>query len=327
VDLLLALPLGFLLDQLLGDPPGWPHPVRWIGRFIAILEKLLQPWLPQGAAGIVLLLMVTAVVGGLTWLVLMLAGLVHEGVRVAVATVLIYYGLAARSLADETRQVLEPCLQENWPKARHCLSRIVGRDTDGLPPEEIYRACIETVAENTTDAVVAPLLYAALLGPVGMWVFKAISTLDSMVGYRNERYLRYGWASARADDIANLVPARLTWLLLALAALLTGNRWAAALRIGWRDGRKHLSPNAAWAEATMAGALGIQLGGTSTYGGEPSPKPFLGDALEPLAPRKVNQAIRLLHITAGLALVVACGLAAFLARHNLPLIVTCSWGV
>jgi adenosylcobinamide-phosphate synthase len=177
-----------------------------------------------------------------------------------------------------------------------------------LPPAAIYRACVETVAENTTDGVVAPLFYAGLAGPVGLWVFKAISTLDSMVGYRTERYLYFGWASARADDVANFVPARLTWLLLALAALLTGQRGGAALRIGWRDGRKHPSPNAGWAEAAMAGALGVQLGGPSTYGGKLSVKPHLGDLGEPLTPATVVQAMRLMLVTAVLALGLVCEL-------------------
>jgi adenosylcobinamide-phosphate synthase len=307
VEILIALPLGFLLDQLLGDPHGWPHPVRWIGRLIQRLEPLLRRWLPERLGGIVLLLVVAATAGAVTWGILELAGLWHEAARIALATVLIYYGLAARSLARETQAVLEPCLQEEWAKARQRLGLIVGRDTEGLPPEEIYRACIETVAENTTDGVVAPLLYAGLAGPVGLWVYKAISTLDSMVGYRNERYRRFGWASARMDDVANFVPARLTWLLLALAALVSGQRAGQALRIGWRDGRKHPSPNSAWAEAAMAGALGVRLGGSCTYGGKPSLKPCLGDGGEPLTALRVRQAIGLMLGTAGLALALVWG--------------------
>jgi adenosylcobinamide-phosphate synthase len=305
---LLALPLGFLLDQLLGDPPRWPHPVRWIGRLVTWLEPPLRRWFPERLGGIVLLLLVTLAAGGSAWLMLELAAGFHEAAVLVMATLLIYVGLAARSLARETREVLEPCLQDEWAKARQRLSRIVGRDTAGLPPADIYRACIETVAENTTDGVVAPLLYTALAGPIGLWIFKAISTLDSMVGYRNERYRKFGWASARLDDLANFVPARLTWLLLTLAGLVSGGRAGAALRIGWRDGRKHPSPNGGWAEATMAGALGVQLGGPSTYAGIPSLKPFLGDPFTPLTPDKVRQAIRLLNVTALLALGVACGL-------------------
>ncbi|MBV9125227.1 MAG: cobalamin biosynthesis protein CobD, partial [Planctomycetes bacterium] len=263
---LIALPLGFLLDQLVGDPPGWPHPVRWIGRLVLVLEPPLRRWFPERLAGVVLLMVITGLTAGSIWAGLFLAGLVHWGLRLGVATVMIYYGLAARSLARETGAVLGPCAQQDWPAARLRLSYIVGRDTQELPPEEIYRACIETVAENTTDGVVAPLFYAALLGPAGMWAYKAINTLDSMVGYRQPRYLRFGWASARADDLANYVPARLAFLLLSLAAWLTRHQAAEALRVGWRDGRKHPSPNAGWAEAAMAGALGLQLGGASTYG-------------------------------------------------------------
>jgi adenosylcobinamide-phosphate synthase len=304
VESVIALPLGFLLDQLLGDPHAWPHPVRWLGRLIGSLEPLLRRWLPERLGGSVLLIVVTITTGGMTWAALELAGAWHAGARLALATVLLYYGLAARSLAHETNQVLERCLQEDWPRARQRLSMIVGRDTEELPPEEIYRACIETVAENTTDGIVAPLLYAGLLGPVGLWVYKAISTLDSMVGHRNERYVRFGWASARMDDVVNFVPARLTWLLLALAALIMGHRAGHALGIGWRDGRKHPSPNSAWAEAAMAGALGVRLGGPSTYANIPSPKPHLGEPDQPLTGSKVGQAIGLMLCTAWLAMLL-----------------------
>jgi adenosylcobinamide-phosphate synthase len=301
VSHLTALVLGFLLDQLLGDPPGWPHPVRWLGRLIALLEPPLRRFLPERLGGVVLLLLVTGTAGGGTWLLLVLAGAVHPAARLVLATLLVYLGLAARSLARETAAVLTPCEKGDWPEARRCLARIVGRDTHDLPPAEIYRACVETVAENTGDGVVAPLFYAALLGPVGLWVFKAISTLDSMVGYRNERYRYFGWASARVDDLANLLPARITYLLVALAALLTGQRAAAALRLGWRDGRKHPSPNAGWPEAAMAGALGVQVGGPATYQGAPSEKPRLGEATRPLTLDAVRQAVRLMLMTAWLA--------------------------
>jgi adenosylcobinamide-phosphate synthase len=306
----IPLVLGFLLDQLLGDPPGWPHPVRWLGRLITVLEPLLRRLLPERLAGIVLLLLVTSTAGGATWGVLVAAEKFHPAARLLLASVLVYLGLAARSLARETRAVLGPCEKGDLPEARRRLAGIVGRDTKDLQPPEIYRACVETVAENTSDGVVAPLVYAALLGPVGLWVFKAISTLDSMVGYRSARYLRFGWASARADDVANLLPARLTYLLLALAALLTGGRPGAALRLGWRDGRKHPSPNAGWPEAAMAGALGVQLGGLATYEGVASEKPLLGDPGSPLTADHVRGAIRLMLVTAWLAL-AALGAPAF----------------
>jgi adenosylcobinamide-phosphate synthase len=299
-----ALVLGFLLDQILGDPPGWPHPVRWIGGLIQFLEPPLRRVFPERLGGAVLLVLVAGTAGGSVWGLLELAGLLHPAVQLLIATLLVYQGLAVRSLARETEAVITPCRKQDWPEARRRLGRIVGRDTDGLPPEEMYRACIETVAENTTDAVVAPLLYCGLCGPAGLWVFKAVSTLDSMVGYRNARYRFFGTASARADDVANLLPARLTWLLLALAALLTGRPAWSALRIGWRDGRKHPSPNSAWGEATMAGALGVQLGGAVSYQGVRSEKPHLGDPDVPLTPAAVQDAIRLMLVSAWLALAV-----------------------
>jgi adenosylcobinamide-phosphate synthase len=300
-----SLILGFLLDQLFGDPSAWPHPVRWIGRFTQILELPLRKLLPERLAGILLLVVVAGTVTAAVGALLFFAGEWHPWARIGVETLMIYYGLAARSLARETGAVLAACEAEDWAESRKCLSMIVGRDTTDLPPEQIYRACIETVAESTADGVVAPLFYAALLGPIGMWVYKAINTLDSMVGHQDKRYLRFGWASARADDVANFLPARLTWLLLTVAALLSGHRAGQALRIGWRDGRKHPSPNSGWAEATMAGALGVQLGGPSTYQGELSEKPNLGDADEKLTRAGVGQAIRLMLLTAWLALAFA----------------------
>jgi adenosylcobinamide-phosphate synthase len=318
--------LGFLLDQLLGDPAGWPHPVRGIGRLISSVEAPLRHFFPERLGGVFLLLLVTATVGGLTWASLELAGRWHPWARVGLATVLVYHGLAVRSLRDEALAVVLPCLAENYAEARRRLSGIVGRDTDSLPSEAIYRACIESVAENTTDGVVAPLFYAALAGPVGLWVYKAINTLDSMVGYRNPRYLRFGWASARADDLANFVPARLTFLLLAYAAWLTGQRGRRALRTGWRDGGKHPSPNAGWAEAAMAGALGIELGGPSSYEGVVSEKPRLGDPVDALMADKVAHAVRVMAATAWLALGLACALrfATVALRDGCPTTIPCA---
>lgn len=313
----LPLVLGFLLDQVLGDPPGWPHPIRWIGALISYLEKLLRKQFPEWLGGFLLLLIVVIVTGGLTWTALVLVGRWDPSARLGLATVLIYYGLASRSLARETGAVLEACRADDIVQSRLRLSRIVGRDTQELPPEQIYRACIETVAENTTDGVVAPLFYAALAGPAGMWVYKAINTLDSMVGYKNARYRRFGAASARADDIANYIPARLTWLLLALGALLSGAQSRKAVLVGWRDGRKHPSPNAGWSEAAMAGALGVQLGGPATYQGVVSEKPLLGDPGAPPSIDKATQAIRIMLVASWLALLLAVLLAFLVYRTNL----------
>jgi adenosylcobinamide-phosphate synthase len=302
----LALPLGFLLDQLLGDPPGWPHPVRALGRLIAALEAPLRRWLPERLGGVAVLVIVAGVSGMAAWAVLAVTGLCHPLVELAAAAVLIDLGLASRSLASETEYVLQA--GDDVDESRRRLAKIVGRDTAKLSPVEIHRACIETVAENTTDAVVAPLFWCALGGPIALWVFKAVSTLDSTVGYRNARYVRFGWASARMDDVLNFVPARLTLVLLPIAAALVGADGKSAWRIGRRDGSKHPSPNAGRAEAAMAGALGVQLGGTSTYGGVESVKPFLGDARQPITAEVVCSAIVIMRVVSWLTLFGAIAL-------------------
>jgi adenosylcobinamide-phosphate synthase len=313
------LALGFLFDQIVGDSPSLPHPVRWIGRLIQFLESPLRRFGSERLGGIVLLLVVTGSVVCFTWGTLEITGYWHPWARVAAGTALIYYGLAARGLARETQAVLVPCEKGDLTEARKQLSGIVGRDTLDLSAEDINRACIETVAENTTDGVVAPLFYAAVAGPLGLWAYKAINTLDSMVGYRNARYLRFGWASARMDDLANYVPARLTYLLLSLAAYLLGQRGYQALRIGWRDGRKHPSPNAGWTEAAMAGALGVQLGGPSSYTGVFSQKPPLGEPGRPLTIAMVRQAIRLMLLVSWLALFLALGCRMLISITPSPL--------
>jgi adenosylcobinamide-phosphate synthase len=200
------------------------------------------------------------------------------------------------------------------PAARELLTHLCARDPSGLRTAELARASVESLAENTSDAVVAPLFWAALAGAPGVLAYRAVNTLDAMVGYRSERYRDFGWASARLDDLAALIPARLTWLLIALAALLLGERSGTALRIGWRDGRKHPSPNAAWGEAAMAGALGVRLGGPATYGGVPSVKPFLGDPGDPIDPAAVRRAVGVLRTAAVLAIVLAWAARAWLLR-------------
>jgi adenosylcobinamide-phosphate synthase len=191
---------------------------------------------------------------------------------------------------------------------------VVGRDTEGLDRTEICRGCVETVAENSNDAVVAPLFWLAVGGPVALWVFKAVSTLDSMVGYRDEQYLRLGWASARLDDAACLVPARLTWLLVAAAAALCNESGRAAVRIGWRDGRKHQSPNAAWGEAAFAGALGVQLGGINFYHGVMNAKPLIGEPDLPIEPGTVRRAVRMMRVAALFAAALAWAVRAVWLR-------------
>jgi adenosylcobinamide-phosphate synthase len=256
-------------------------------------------------AGVMVALGVSGLTGGVAWVFVWCCDQLGGAGALLGRGLLIYWGLAARGLRDAAHAV---ATAPDLDSSRGALSRLVGRDTEGLERAEVDRACVESVAENTNDAVVAPLFWYALAGPVGMWVYKAINTLDSMLGYRNSRYERLGWASARLDDLAGLVPARLTWLLVAASALLVGERGSAALRIGWRDGRKHPSPNAAWGEAAMAGALGVQLGGWATYRGEPSLKPVLGEPAGPPETHTIERATRLLLVTALIAAALAWAL-------------------
>jgi adenosylcobinamide-phosphate synthase len=305
-----AILLGAALDAALGDPPGWPHPVRAIGALISrgetiarrVAARLGGGSIAERAAGVVLALVVMGVTGGVVAGIVVLCDRIGGLAAVMVRGLLVYWGVAARSLGGEALRASEA---PDLGVARRELAMIVGRDTGSLDWPEIRRACVETIGENTNDAVIAPLFWFVIGGPIGMWVYKAINTLDSMVGYRNERYRWLGWASARMDDVANIIPARLTWILMSCAAAILLERPWSAFRTGWRDSRKHPSPNSAWGEAAMAGALGIQLGGPSTYSGVPSVKPFLGDACEPITLATVRRSARLLWVTSLLAYALA----------------------
>jgi adenosylcobinamide-phosphate synthase len=222
-----------------------------------------------------------------------------------VAIGIIYTTIAARDMTLHSMAVFRALVAADLPQARHRAAAIVGRDTDQLDEAGVLRATVESVAESTVDGVTAPLLFAVVAGPVGAMVYRAINTLDSMFGYRDERYGEFGWAAARIDDAANYLPARITAPLLCLAAMIVRRRPLAALRILVRDGRKHASPNAGLTEAAMAGALGVQLGGLDYYGRQPLEKPTLGDPLRPLERNHIRQANALMLLAAGLVLIVA----------------------
>jgi len=285
-----------LLDLLLGDPRRLPHPVVGIGRLISALETILRRLVRSELAGGALLLV--GVVGStylLTFLLLRGACALHPYIGFAVSAWLSYTCLAARSLHHESKLVADRLIAGDLKGARHLLSRIVGRDTDDLTEPEIWRALVETVAENTSDGVIAPLFYLMLGGPALGLAYKAVNTLDSMVGYKNERYLRFGRASARFDDLANWLPARITGLLMAAVAPLIGLSGKEAFRMMLRDGRNHSSPNSGVPEAATAGALGVRLGGTNRYFGKPVEKPTIGDPRRDLSIESYRGAIRLMY--------------------------------
>lgn len=299
-----------VLDLLLGDPHWMPHPVRWMGRTISGLETLLRrlfPKTPGGerGAGIVLALALPTLFGGGSALILWGLGQVSPWLSWAVQLWFTYQLLAARSLQTESMAVYYPLKAHDLEGARRAVSRIVGRDTQALDETGVAKAAVETVAENTCDGVTAPLIFLFLGGlPAGM-AYKAVSTLDSMVGYKNDKYRFFGRASARLDDILNFIPARLSGLLLCLgAALLPDCSGRRAWTIFWRDRRKHASPNSAHTEAACAGALGVQLAGDASYFGKVVHKPTLGDPVRPVEPEDIPRACRLMYAGAGLLLLL-----------------------
>jgi adenosylcobinamide-phosphate synthase len=293
----IALLAGGLLDLLLGDPTWVPHPVRGIGRLISFLEQQLIRFQYERFAGCVLCCLVvvtTALVAGLT---------IYWGGTLA-SIYWIFTCLAVRSLDQESRRVIEALRAGDLANARKLAGYIVGRDTKDLSEREVTRAVFETVGENMSDAIVAPLFFLALFGIPGMVTYKAINTMDSMIGYKNETYIRFGWAAARLDDIANYIPARVTAALIVLAAVVMGLRWRNALTTVWRDARLQPSPNSGYPEAALAGALGVQLGGLNYYFGEPSRKPFLGESIEPLRWNRFPKVRLLLYLVASAAYIM-----------------------
>lgn len=304
-----ALVLGCILDLAIGDPERFPHPVRWIGRLISWLEGLLRkPAESAGRAkamGAVLALATVAAVYAVTLFVLFISYEVSPYLCFFVSALFVWAGLSTRSLADEAKGVLKALETGGLEAARKRLSRIVGRDTRNLSEGDVLRATVETVSENTSDGIIAPLFYLAIGGPALMMAYKAVNTLDSMVGYKNEKYRDFGWFSARLDDGANFIPARLSGALAVTAAFILGYNWKSSARVALRDGGKHPSPNSGVPEAAFAGALGLRLGGPSSYGGVISDKPHIGDGGRPFTPEAVRMSVKLMWTAALLMLLGA----------------------
>lgn len=311
----LAMVFGFALDLVLGDPHNVPHPVRWMGALIARLEGPLRRAFPQTTrgeqlAGAVLVVLVVGVSVGCAVVLLWLCGMVSWWLALGVESIICYQMLSVKSLRDESMAVAKPLAAGDLPAARQAVSMIVGRDTDRLDEEGVAKAAVETVAENTSDGVVAPLVYMAIGGAPLAVLYKAVNTMDSMVGYKNDRYRHFGTAAARLDDVLNFVPARLAGILMCLAAPLAGLDGRGAWRIFRRDRLAHSSPNSAHTEAACAGALGVQLAGGNWYFGNYVEKPTIGDATRPVECADIARANRLLYATAVLAFAVAVATSA-----------------
>ncbi len=304
----LEISLAYVVDLFFGDPPGYPHPVRLIGQTISLLEKkFLQraytPWM-QRFFGVILAVTIVSGAGIFTWAIIWMAGWVHPVFSSVIVIFFAYTTLATRNLYDEPRKVIRALDQGDLNLARKEVGFLVGRDTDHLDEKEICRALIETVSENTSDGIVAPLFYLLIGGPPLAMAYKALNTLDSMVGYRNDRYRYLGWASARGDDLANLIPSRLTALLFILTSFILEKNWKATWRITLRDGRKSTSPNSGYPEAAMAGALGIRLGGKNSYFGRVEEKPFIGEPERSIDRNAVKESLHLMIVNSLIAVII-----------------------
>ena len=298
---------GFVLDALFGDPAWLPHPVVYMGKSISKLEKFLRPRLPKTPQGELLGGAIVAFclpVGTflLTGLVCWGAARLHPLLGLAVQMFWCGQALAARGLVQESTNVYKELKKPDLPGARKAVSRIVGRDTAELTAEGVTKAAVETVAENASDGVIAPLLYMLIGGAPLALTYKAINTMDSMLGYKNEKYLYFGRVPAKLDDVANYLPSRLAALLWVAAAAFTHNDAKGAWKIWRRDRRRHASPNSAQTESACAGALGVQLAGPAYYFGQYYPKLTIGDALRPIEPEDILRANRMMYVASSFAL-------------------------
>ena len=313
MSILLACVTGFILDFICGDPVWLYHPVRLIGKLISILEKECRRSCGDSGkklivAGSVLWLLVLVVSTGIPFLLLWAAGRIHPYLRFALESFWCYQILATKSLKVESMKVYTELKKGDLPAARRAVSMIVGRDTEVLDEIGVTKAAVETVAENTSDGVVAPLLFLLLGGaPLG-FAYKAVNTMDSMIGYKDEKYLFIGRVAAKADDVVNYIPARISALLMTAAAFLTGMDGKQAWKTYRRDRYNHASPNSAQTEAVCAGALRIQLAGDAWYFGKLYKKKYIGDPLKEVTPEDIKKAIRLLYGTAWLTMILFGGL-------------------
>lgn len=306
----IAIAAGLVLDFLLGDPQGWPHPVIAIGKLISLLERFFRAVFPKTKkgeffAGMLLWLTVCGVVCGFSLLLLAAAFWISPWVYTVLAAVMCGQLMATKCLREESQKVCKALKQKDLVQARRDVSMIVGRDTEQLDEEQVARAAVETVAENTSDGSIAPLFYLILFGPVGGFFYKAVNTMDSMLGYRNEKYLYFGKWAARADDVFNYLPSRLSaWMMIAAAGIL-GYDKKNAIRIHRRDAAKSESPNSAQTESVCAGALGIRLLGDASYFGVMHKKPTIGDPVRKIEAEDISRAGRLLYGTVILTAVPA----------------------
>ena len=303
---ILALWIGVVLDSIIGDPHFLPHPIRLIGKWISYLDKKLLgenpddiPVKKQKSKGVLLVVLVIFPVVLITFAITYIPYYFNVIAGIAIEAIISFYCLSLRSLFVESQKVINVLMDEGVDEARNALSMIVGRDTKLLSKTEIIKATVETVAENTSDGAIAPLFFLFLGGPVFGMLYKAINTMDSMVGYHNDRYENFGKCAARLDDIANFIPSRFTALLVIMSATVMSREFSGreAKRIYKRDRRNHKSPNSAQSESAFAGAMGIQLGGGAYYFGKWVEKPTIGDATRDIEILDVDRSHRIMIVS------------------------------
>lgn len=311
--------IGMILDWIFGDPVWLYHPVRIIGKWISFLEKILRKFAGDQEGNEKKLL----IAGGILWILVILAsaavpmGILYLAEKISPCAAFVlecfwcYHLLAARSLGKESKKVYKKLMQDDLSGARLAVSMIVGRDTEQLTVEGVTKAAVETVAENTNDGVIAPLIYMLIGGPILGFVYKAVNTMDSMLGYKNEKYLYFGRVAAKMDDVAGFIPARISALLMILASCLLGMDGKNALWIWKRDRRKHASPNAAQTEAVCAGALQVQLAGDAWYFGKKHEKDTIGDPIRNIEPKDILRSEKLMIGTEVLTFLLFGGIRLF----------------
>lgn len=290
--------IGFILDLIIGDPVNWPHIVRWYGSLIALLDGGLYRLKNKRLGGTILVVVVLAIVASVSLSVEYIAFRLHPFLFFIVDGILCWQCLAVKSLKDETLKVYKPLKDNDIEASRYAVSMVVGRDTESLDISGVTRACVETIAENTSDGIGAPLIYMGIGGGVLSCIYKAVNTMDSMIGYKNDRYINFGTCAARLDDVVNYIPARLTAFAMILGAYICGMDGSNAWRIFKRDRYKHASPNSAQTESVMAGALGVRLAGDASYFGKVHKKEYIGDALREIEVEDILRAHKLMQVTA-----------------------------
>jgi len=307
--------VAYVIDLIVGDPEGFAHPVIYMGKLINYLEKLFRLRVKSlKVAGLILWIIVVFVTFSLSWLASNVFGLVLDNFGVwslwgividsVVSIIMMATCMSTKCLADEAKKVYDRLLEGDIVETRRQLSYIVGRDTSNLSEIEIIRATVETVAENTVDGTISPMFYGILGGPPLAMVYKSVNTMDSMLGYKNEKYINIGRYPAILDDIFNYIPARISLVFFTGASFICGYDWKSCWKIGIRDRKNHKSPNCAYSEGAVSGALGVQLGGTNVYFGQEVYKPTIGDRTRELEPEDILAACRLLYVTSFLSLIV-----------------------